>query len=385
MKARSVWLVVVASMLLLATSQADFAFAALRSFSTNSTSQSISTGNWAVVAGADQNVTSADRAGSAYSTTFSSISSKPACTVVHWALYKSKTSSSFIGTLKKQVNVDYIDPNVMVGMPVSGSGIVAGNTIEAIDPILKTLTLTIGGNTGNNQDLTIGIPSGFDSSSSAFNATTSPYPVSPEGATWNNSSSGTADTVKIQDLDKFNKLKVGMLVQELVNGAIGTRIANSGTNVIKEKLTDGSKRIVLTNGGNSTLRYGELLFNNFCPGTSSGSNTGRAFFTIKNTGDLLVNSMSVTQTGTALSGGNSVTWSICGGLWNESTGACSASITSLLTTTSISGNQLLSLSLAPGDYVRVRAESSPAGGTATLNISISVSTSDLRAATSTTA
>ena len=384
MKHRSVWVVVVASMMLLSTSQADLAYAGLKSMTSNAIAQGISSGSWAAVAGADQNVTSADRAGSGYPMVLSSTGSTSVCTVIHLAIYKTRTSSAFIGTLKKEVNVDSVDPKITVGMPVSGPGVVAGNTVEAIDPILKLITLTIGGNTtNNNQDLLIGNPSGFDSTTSSFSATTTPFPVNPEGPTWNNSSTGTADVVRIQDINKFNNLKVGMLVQELVNGEIGSRIANSGTNKIKEKIMDGTQRIVLTNGGNSTLKYGELLFNNFCPGSGSSSSSG--FFTLKNTGDFAINSMSITQTGTAVSAGNTLTWSTCSGTWTESTGACSTTPVTVLTTTSSSGAQQLILALSPGQSVRIKAHQTPASGSTTLNISVSVATSDLAPATASNA
>jgi hypothetical protein len=385
MKRRSVWVVAVASMMLLATSQTDHAFAALNSLTRNSTPQGISSASWAAVAGVDQNVTSADRAGSAYSVPWTSTSSPAPCTVIHWALYESTTAERFQYSGTK-VFVYYLDPNVMIGMPVSGPGIVANNTLEKIDRSDGTiyLTMTLGGNTTNKGGkLTFGVPSGFDNSSSAFNATTSPYPVSPEGPTWNSSSLDVNNVVRIQDSSKFAKLNVGMMVQEYIDGAIGSRISNSGVNRIAEKLTDN--RIRLTYGGNSTLRYGELLFNNFCSSSisSSGSGSGSGFLYLKNTGDFTLVSMRITQSGTVLSGGNTVTWSTCGGVWTGT--VCSISPATILTTTSSSGAQQLSLSLAPGGYVKVRAVSSPSGGLGTLSVSVSVSTSDLASAMNTSA
>jgi hypothetical protein len=128
-----------------------------------------------------------------------------------------------------------------------------------------------------------------------------------------------------------------------------------------------------------------LLFNNFCSSSisSSGSGSGSGFLYLKNTGDFTLVSMRITQSGTVLSGGNTVTWSTCGGVWTGT--VCSISPATILTTTSSSGAQQLSLSLAPGGYVKVRAVSSPSGGLGTLSVSVSVSTSDLASAMNTSA
>ena len=371
MKRRSVCLALSLALLVIDAGQADLASASQSASAINDAPISVGTGTWSAFAGADSN---ASGTGNAYSLNLASTTSIAPCPVVHWALYDATTAEKFQYSGTK-VFVYYLDPNVMVGMPVSGPGIVPGNTLAKIDRSDGTiyLTMTLGANTTKQGGkLTFGIPSGFDGSSSAFNATTSPYPVDPEGPTWSDSSFGTNDVVRIQDTSKYAKLNVGMLVQEYVGGVIGSRISNSGINRIAEKLSDN--RIRLTYGGNSTLRYGELLFNNFCP--SSGSSGGRAFFTLKNSGTVDLKSMSIAQTGSALSG-NTITWTTCGGTWNESNGTCSGSTTVILTTSSTSA-QTLSLDLTTGDWVRVRAVSAPAGGGSALNVSVIVSTADFK-------
>jgi hypothetical protein len=170
----------------------------------------------------------------------------------------------------------------------------------------------------------------------------------------------------------ISDLEVGMTIR-------GSNIANSGNNSIISIPTSPPRTFITASGTNTdSNQYLAFTPAQVCSPASS-------YFTLKNTGDITINSMSITQTGTALSGGNTITWSTCSGTWTEAAGTCSVAPTSILTTTSSSGAQQLALTLAPGAWVRVEAESNPAGASATLNISVSVSTSDLRAATNTNA
>jgi uncharacterized protein (DUF2237 family) len=170
----------------------------------------------------------------------------------------------------------------------------------------------------------------------------------------------------------ISDLEVGMTIT-------GSNIANSGNNSIISIPTSPSRTFITATGTNTdSNQYLAFTPVQVCSSASS-------YFTLKNTGEITINSMSITQSGTALSGGDTITWSTCAGTWNEAAGTCSVAPNSILTTTSTSGEQQLSLTLAPGASVRVQAESTPAGASATLNISVSVSTTDLRTATSTNA
>ena len=184
-------------------------------------------------------------------------------------------------------------------------------------------------------------------------------------------SSNDGRIIQVRDSD-ITDLTVGMTIT-------GQNIASPGTNTILSFPSGSSNRFVTALGPN-TDNGQRLAFTPEQVCSSTGS-----YFTLKNTGDITINSMSINQTGTALSGGDTITWSTCGGTWNESSGTCTGAPTSILTTTSSSGAQQLALTLVPGAWARVQAVSTPAGASATLNISVSVSTSDLRAATSSNA
>ena len=184
-------------------------------------------------------------------------------------------------------------------------------------------------------------------------------------------SSNDGRIIQVRDSD-ITDLTVGMTIT-------GQNIASPGTNTILSFPSGSSNRFVTALGPN-TDNGQRLAFTPEQVCSSTGS-----YFTLKNTGDITINSMSINQTGTALSGGDTITWSTCGGTWNESSGTCSGAPTSILTTTSSSGAQQLALTLAPGAWVRVQTVSTSASASATLNISVSVSTSDLRAATNTNA
>jgi len=356
MKRRSVWVVAVASMMLLATSQTDLAFAGVNARAIHSTPHLITSGSWAAVAGVDQNVTSADRAGNAYSVTLTSICS--ATSTLTRTTTGSVTGSGKIITLTTAVI------GLEVGYLVTGTGI--ANTYPlSTDPLSSVQRIQSFPDGANG--FRIRLTSGTSTSTSGTILT---FTIGKQlNKVFDSVSGGTNDRKGIETIETTADLVAGMTVR-------GSGINNSGSNTIAVITT--ANRFITATGTNSDDNQ-ILAFSNASVCTYS------SFFTLKNTGDLSINSMSITQTGSALSGGNTITWSTCGGTWNEAAGTCSVTPTSILTTTSSSGAQQLTLTLAPGAWVRVEAESTPAGVSATLAISVSVSTTDLRTATNTNA
>ena len=356
MKRRSVWVVAVASMMLLVTSQADLAFAGLKSLSRNSSAQGISSGTWAAVAGVDQNVTSADRAGSAYSVTLTSICSSSS------TLTRSTTGS--VAGSGKIITLTTAVTGLEVGYLVTGTGIASTYPLGT-DPLSSVQRIASFPDGANG--FRIQLANGTSTSASG---TTLTFTIAKQlNRVFDSVSGGTNDRKGIETIETTSDLVLGMTVR-------GNNLTNSGTNTITAITT--SIRFIVASGP-TTDNNQILAFSNAPTCTYS------TFFTLKNTGDLPINSMSITQTGTALSGGNTITWSTCSGTWTEAAGTCSVTPTSILTTTSSSGAQQLTLTLAPGAWVRVEAESTPAGASATLNISVSVATTDVRAATNTNA
>lgn len=352
MKHRSVWVVVVTSMMLLVTVQADLAYAALKSTSRNVTPQAISTGTWGAVAGVDQYVTSADRAGNAYAMTLSS-----ACTSGSEITKTTSGSWTSSGTIITLNNVT----GLQVGYLVTGVGI-ANSYPVGTDPVstvqrIKTLL------SGNRIELTNG-------TSTSASGTVLTFTIGKRlNRVRDSVSGGVNDRKEIETIEPVSDLIVGMVLR-------GANIFNSGTNTVAELIS--SNRFDSATGPNTDS-------NQIIAFTSPSGCTSSSFFTLKNTGDLAINSMSITQTGTAVNAGNTLTWSTCSGTWTESTGVCSATISSILTTTSTSGTQQLALPLAPGQSVRIKTHLTPASGSTTLNISVSVSTSDLTPATTSNA
>jgi hypothetical protein len=356
MKRRSVWVVAGASMMLLATTQADLAFAGVNARAVQSTPHSISSASWAAVAGIDQNVTSADRAGSAYSVTLTSICSSTS--TLTRTTTGSVTGSGKIITLTTAVT------GLQVGYLVTGTGIASTYPLGT-DPLSSAQTIQSfpDGTNGFRIQLSNG-------TSTSASGTILTFTIGKQlNRVFDSVSGGANDRKGIETIETTSDLVVGMTVR-------GNNFTNSGTNTITAITT--SIRFIVASGP-TTDNNQILAFSNAPTCTYS------SFFTLKNTGDISINSMSITQSGTALSGGNTITWSTCGGTWTEAAGTCSVTPTSILTTTSTSGAQQLTLTLAPGAWVRVEAESTPAGASATLNISVSVSTSDLRARTDTNA
>ncbi|MBF8251813.1 MAG: hypothetical protein HW379_155 [Actinobacteria bacterium] len=347
MKRRSVWVVVVTSMMLLTTSQADLAYAGLKSITRNVTPQGISSGTWGAVAGVDQTVTSADRAGSAYAMNLSS-------TCTSGSDITKTTSGSWTSGTIITLN-DVI--GLQVGYLVTGVGI-ANSYPVGTDPLssvqrIKTLL------SGNRIELTNGTSTSASGSTLTFTVAKRLNKVR------DSVTGGVNDRKEIETVESVSDLVVGMVLR-------GANIFNSGTNTIVA-LT-ASNRFDTATGPNTDS-------NQIIAFTSPSGCTSSSFFTLKNTGDLAINSMSITQTGTALSAGNTLTWSTCSGTWTESTGACSTTAVTVLTTTSSSGAQQLTLALTPGQSVRIKTHLTPASGSTTLNISVSVSTSDLSPAT----
>lgn len=355
MKRRSVWVVLVASVMLLATSQTDLAFAGINALAIQSTPHSITSASWAAVAGVDQNVTSADRAGSAYPMTLTSQCSSPS------AITRVRTGSWSSGTI---ITLTTPVAGLQVGYLVTGAGISNSYTLGSTPtsstqriksfPSANQIELNSGSNTGTGI-LTFTISKRVSS--------VSDYAL---GAPSNDGRSIRVTNSDISDLE------VGMTIT-------GSNIADSGNNSIISIPTSSSRTFITATGTNTdSNQYLAFTPVQVCSSASS-------YFTLKNTGNITINSMSITQTGTALSGGNTITWYACSGTWNEASDTCSVTPTSILTTTSSSGAQQLTLALVPGAWARVQAVSTPAGASATLNISVSVSTSDLRAATNTNA
>jgi hypothetical protein len=356
MKRRSVWVVLVASLLVLTTTQTDLSYAGIKALATQSTSQLITSGSWAAVAGVDQNVTSADRAGSAYPATLTSICSSTS--TLTRTTTGSVTGSGKIITLTTAVT------GLQIGYLVTGTGI--ANTYPLGTAPLSSAQ-TIQSFPDGASGFRIQLSNGTSTSASG---TTITFTIAKQlNRIFDAVSGGTNDQKGIETKETTSDLVVGMTVR-------GNNIANSGTNTITAITT--SIRFIVASGPNNDNNQ-TLAFSN------APTCTYFTFFTIKNTGDITINSMSITQSGTALSGGNTITWSTCNGTWTEAAGTCSVTPTSILTTTSSSGAQQLTLALTPGASVRVQAVSTPAGASATLNISVSVSTSDLRTATATSA
>lgn len=348
MKRRSVWVVVVTSMMLLSTSQADLAYAALKSTSKNSTPQAISTGTWGAVAGVDQNVTSADRAGSAYAMNLSSVCASGSD--ITKTTSGSWTSSGTIVTLNDVTGLQ-------VGYLVTGTGIansyVLGTSPASSVQRIKTLL------SGNRIELVNG-------TSTSASGTQLTFTVGKQlNRVFDSVSGGSNDKKGIETIETVSDLAVGMILR-------GSSLSNSGTNTIVSFST--TTRFITATGPNTDA-------NQIIAFTSPSVCTSSSYFTLKNTGDFAINSMSITQTGTAVSAGNTLTWSTCSGTWSESTGGCSGTISSILTTTSVSGAQQLSVALSPGQSARIQTALTPASGSTTLNISVSVSTTDLVVAT----
>ena len=356
MRIKSNWVVAVASMMLLATSQTDHAFAALNSLTRNSAPQGISTASWAAVAGVDQNVTSADRAGSAYPMTLTSLCT-PAAAIT-------RTTTGSVTGSGRTITLTTAVTGLQVGYLVTGTGIANSYSLNT-NP--SSNSRRIGSFPDGPNGFRIQFTSGTSSSASGTILT---FTIAKQlVSVFDSVSGGSNDAKGVVFTGSATDLVVGMTVR-------GSNIASSGTNTIAS--LPSADRFVTSIGPNSDSNQ-IIAFGN------ASTCTYFSFFTLKNTGDITINSMSITQTGTALSGGNTITWSTCAGTWNEAAGTCSVAPTSILTTTSSSGAQQLTLTLAPGASVRVEAESTPAGASATLNISVSVSTTDLRTATNTNA
>ncbi len=352
MKRRSVWVVVVTSMMLLTTSQTDLAYAALKSASSNVTPQAISTGVWGAVAGVDQNVTAADRAGSAYAMNLS-----PVCTAGS-ALTRTTTGS--VTGSNRTITLTTAVTGLQVGYLVTGTGIANSYTLNSTPS-----------STSRRIDSFPDGPDGFrirfsSGTSTSASGTVLTFTIAKQmNVIFDSVSGGSNDGKGIETIQDITDLAVGMILR-------GSNINGSGTNTITSITT--SRRFITATGPNTDS-------NQIIAFSSVSVCTSTSFFTLKNTGDFAINSMSISQTGTAVSAGNTLTWSTCSGTWTESTGACSGTISSILTTTSSSGEQQLSLALTSGQSVRVKTHLTPASGSTTLNISVSVSTTDLASAT----
>lgn len=116
----------------------------------------------------------------------------------------------------------------------------------------------------------------------------------------------------------------------------------------------------------------------------SNNKAGGTYFSVRNFGSIQTLSMTIIQTTTG-TGTYTVPVQACSGVWTESTGACSGTITTIFTNTNASTNSgILTFTLAPSAAKRLRVNYS-ASGNLTINssISVSVSSANLRAPIST--
>ena len=350
MKVRSVWVAIVASVMLAVSTQTDLAFASLVSVTSNANSQSISTSSWSAVAGVDSNVTNVDRAGNAYSMTLTS-----GCSVAP-EITRIRTGSWTSGTI---ITLTTPVAGLQVGYLVTGSGITnsysIGTTPTSSTQRIKSFP------SANQIELNSGTNTGTGTLTFTISKRVSSVSDYASGAPSND-----GRVIKVSNSD-ISDLTTGMIIR-------GQNIASSGTNSIL--LFPGATQTFVTSAGTNTDSNQYLAFTPAQVCSSAGS-----YFTVKNTGDIAINSMSIAQSGTSLSGGNTITWSTCSGVSDEAAGTCSITPTTILTTTSSSGTQQLITSLAPNAWIRVRAVSTPAGAGLTLAVNVSVATSDLRAAT----
>jgi hypothetical protein len=157
----------------------------------------------------------------------------------------------------------------------------------------------------------------------------------------------------------------------------GTGIINPGSNSISLIV---SNTILLASGPNTSPNGTTLTFR-------LGVCTYDQYLSINNRGLTDLASFTVFATSTSTSG-NSIALQACvGGTWSEATGICSGAISTLTTTigagTGANSPQtaLVSISLAQGATLRLRALSTESG--ASLSVAVRVAQVNLRASTST--
>ena len=332
MKVRSVWVAIVASVMLAVSTQTDLAFASLLSVTSNSSPQSISTGSWTVFAGSGPNSTAT---GSDYGP------------ITPWT-----QSCSGGGSITKTINdnswsngnrtITLSDTSgLAIEMSVTGSGINVGGTPNRITGISgNAITLNNGSNSSaNGTVLTFTIQAMVTDSN------------------WTPTGTGSSNKTKVR-VDSILLITSGMTVT-------GTGIVNSGTNTVASTSSSGgSKYVTLTTGGNSSAANTILTFNS----APVCTNTYSEMFSVNNTGTIDVAKVAFT-----LSSG-SITLQKCSVSWTEIAGVgnCVGGTPSTVTANGISQT----LSVTAGGTVRLRAVSSAANASTT--ISVAVSTADLR-------
>lgn len=108
------------------------------------------------------------------------------------------------------------------------------------------------------------------------------------------------------------------------------------------------------------------------PVVRSNNATGGSYFSVKNFGTSTLNSFTISQ----IVSSTIVSIQMCSGVWTESSGACSGTITTVLTNT---GSAVITITLAPGVSIRLRVNASGVGRSTT--ITAATSRSDVRSQT----
>ena len=376
MKHRSVWFVVV-SVLLLA-SQADLAFATFASKSNNVVPHSISTATWGAFAGANVNATVTGNPYGPITPTAAVVTYCPGVPMY----YITTDGGGWDPTGQKvKFQASNWSNSILIGNTITlNSGInPLVSTILAINYLTREITFSttgnnplIGSTADNYQTYVVG-----DSSVSC--CLTTDFYLTTDGSGWSSSSK----RVKLQTAT--TSLYAGMTVS-------GTGITSSGTNTVA--LVDNvNSQVTLTLGPNTSPSYTTLKFSTPCPGGGTTSSSLDAYFTVQNSGNVDIQTLSITQTVTVTSS-NSIKLQTCniGGAgtasaaWNENTGTCAGTINTIMTTTSSNSPQTVSgysMPLIVGADVRIRALSTQALKTSV--ISITILNSNIRTATNTNA
>ena len=235
--------------------------------------------------------------------------------------------------------------------------------------------------TSNTSQQSIGTASW--SASAGVDSTTAPTgsaygPITPSNASSCSAYTKTTDgPFSGPGKDKVNLTSITNLVVGMT--VTGTGITNSGTNTISN-INVGRLEITLSSGPNTSTSGTQLLFN-------SGVCTYDQYLSINNRGVTDMNSFTLITTSTSTSGKSIALQACTGGTWNETTDLCSGTI-STLTTTIGSGtganspqSSHISISIAQGGNLRLRALSTQSG--ASLTVGIQVARANLRASAST--
>ncbi len=341
MKGRSAWLFAGGSMILLATFQADLAFASLLNASSYSTVQQISSGSWVVFPSANP---SSIATGSAYGP-ITPWAQSP-CNPIAGSQLTKVITITFSNSRNNYKDVTLNDvTGLSVGMAVTesaGNNIVNSGTNLITDIVGNKITLAKGTGPGVQNSGTGNLY--FDVAATVANST------------WTPAGSGSSNKVTVR-VDMIALIVVGMSVT-------GTGIVNSGSNTVAGTSTSsGNKYVTLAMGGNTSAKDIILVFRTadtcvFPPPTYN------EFFTLNSTGTIDVLKVALTTSSGLM------TVQSCSGTWNESARTCSGSISSIIT-----DGLSHSLPISAGANIRLRVVSSAANTSTT--ISSSVTTSDL--------